>query len=164
VGVEALPMLRRLMRGEADNEVWHPAQVAFVSLKEKSVPTLIEMLLEEGESADYRGGAAHALGEIGSPAALDALLIATATAEDYVANAAVNAAIGIGASDLDQRLAEILARGCTQDGRIALHFEEHPAQVALEPLRKALARAEPGSTERQWIENALRAVNALGEK
>ena len=164
VGDDAMPMLRRLMRGEADHEVWHPAQMAFVSLKEKAVPTLTEMLLEEGESPDYRGGAAHALGKIGSPAAIDALLIATATAEDYVANAAVNAAIEIGAPDLDQRLAEILAKGSTQDGRIALYFEEHPSAVALEPLKKALARAEPGSSGQRRIENALKAVGALGGK
>lgn len=158
-GAEALPTLRRLMRGTADNDVWYPAQQAFVSLGEKALPTLIEMLLEEGESPDYRGGAAHALGKIGSPASIDALLTATATAPDYVANAAVNAAIHIGAADLDQRLAGILAAGSTQDGRIALHFEEHPAKFAREPLQQALKRAEPGSTGETWIKNALKALD-----
>ena len=124
-GEEAMPKLRQLMRGEADNDVWHPAQTAFVSLGEKAVPTLIEMLLEEGESSDYRGGAAHALGKIGSPASVNALLTATATAEESVAGAAVNAAIKIGAPDLGRRLAEILEKGSTQDARIARYLKKH---------------------------------------
>ncbi len=159
VGEDALPMLRRLVRGTAENDVWNSAQTAFVSLGEKAVPTLIEMLLEEGESADYRGGAAHALGRIGSPAAIDALLGATATAEDYVASAAVNAAIRIGAADLGERLAGILAEGSTQDGRIALYFERHPAEFARAPLQAALKRAEPGSAAKGWIENARKALD-----
>jgi HEAT repeats len=159
-GAEAIPTLRRLMRGKADNEVWSQAQQAFASLGEKAVPTLIEMLLEEAESSDYRGGAAHALKKIGSPASVDALLQATATAPDYVANAALNAAIEIGASDLDERLTEILAAGSTQDGRIALHFTEHPRAQAKEALTKALGRAKAGSNEDRWIRAALGALEA----
>ena len=54
-------------------------------------------------------------------------------------------------------LAEILEKGSTQDGRIAMHFEEHPAEFAREPLEKALKRAEPGSSGERWIRNALKA-------
>ncbi|MHC5009410.1 MAG: HEAT repeat domain-containing protein [Planctomycetota bacterium] len=159
LGADALPVLRALMRGPADGDVWHPAQTGFVSLGEAAVPTLIEMLLEEGESPDYRGGAAHALGRIGSKSAVDALLRATATAEDYVANAAVNAAIAIGAEDLGVRLAAILLEGSTQDGRIASWFEDHPAEYAREPLEAALARAAPDSYEQRAIQAALDALD-----
>lgn len=161
LGDDAMPLLRRLMRGEAKDGVWWPAVEAFVSLGEAAVPTLVEMMLEEGESADYRGGAAHGLGKIGSKTAVTGLLKAVETAPDYVANAAANAVIAIGAPDLGERLAAILAKGSTQDRRIAMYFREHPAEYARSALEAALARAKEGSTEARWIREAL---GALGGK
>ena len=122
--------------------IWNECQIAFAALGEVSIPTLIEMLAETGESNDYRGGAANALGRIGSERALDALLEATATAPEDVANNACNAAIGIGAEDLTARLIAILERGSTQDGRIALYLQRHPTKAALAAIDTALARAD----------------------
>jgi hypothetical protein len=160
IGEEALPLLREAMRGTA-TDAWHPAQQAFVTLGEKSVPTLIGMLLDVQGTPDQRGGAAHALSEIRSPKALDALLEATRTADDYTANAAVNAAIETGGGNLATRLAAILAEGSTQDDRIAMYFEERPADFAVEPLLKALSRAQSGTFARRVIAEALRACTGL---
>jgi hypothetical protein len=160
LGEEALPLLRDAMRGPA-TDVWHPAQEAFASLGEKAVPTLVEMLLDPQGTPDQRGGAAHALGEIRSPKALDALLEATRKADEYTANAAVNAAIETGGANLAERLAAILAQGCTQDSRIAMFFEENPADLAVDPLLKALARAQSGTFDRRAIAEALRACTGL---
>lgn len=108
LGDQAIPILRDLMR-EPASPVWGTCQDAFSDLGERAVPTLIAMLGEQGETVDYRGGAAHALGKIKSPAALDALLEATATAEDYVANVACNAAIATGGDTLTEHLIAILS-------------------------------------------------------
>jgi len=160
LGKGAIPIMRDLMRGPADNDVWHPAQEGFVSLGEAAVPTLCEMVVEKDQSPDYRGGAAHALAKIGSKQAIDALLTATAEPRDaYTANAAVNAAIAIGAPDLGRRLAKILEAGSTQDGRIAMYFESNPADYARNPLKAALKRAAPDSFAARRIQAALTALD-----
>src|SRR5205814_1490812 len=95
LGAEAIPLLKSAMRGES-SEGWSAAMDGFADLGEKAVPSLVAMLTEAGQSADYRGGAAHTLAKIGSKAALVALVAAIADPVEYVANAAANAAIGIG--------------------------------------------------------------------
>jgi len=87
LGDDALAVLRDLMRGKA-GAVWGEAYQAFAAMGEPAVPTLLEMLAEAEESADYRGGAAHALAEIGSLAAVPALREALSSGSDYVAGAA----------------------------------------------------------------------------
>ncbi|MCA8978047.1 MAG: HEAT repeat domain-containing protein [Planctomycetes bacterium] len=139
LGDKALPVLRELMRGKA-GALWGDCMQSFVRHGEAAVPTLIAMLGEAGESADYRGGAAHALGKIKSERALDALLEATATAEDYVANAACNAAIATGGEGLTERLIAVLAAGSTQDGRIAMYLTKHPTRAALPAIEAGLGR------------------------
>ncbi len=157
LGDKAIPILRDLLRGPA-SPVWSTCQDAFSDLGERAVPTLIAMLGEQGESIDYRSGAAHALGTIKSPLSLDALLDATGTADDYVANAACNAAIAIGSDTLTDRLIAILAKGSTQDGRIALYLTENPTRAAQPAIAAALRRVRH-DTERRWLEEARAACN-----
>ena len=163
VGEDALPVLRELMRGKA-GPVWSDCQTGFAAFGEKAVPTLVEMLLEEGETNDYRGGAAHALRTIGSPKAYDALLQATATAPDYVANAACNAVIAIGGDDLTERLIAILAKGCTQNGRIAMFLQKNPTKAALPAIDAAIKRSGHAAnpTDRR-IATELRRLKAARE-
>lgn len=156
LGVDAIPILRELMRGEA-SVVWASCQEGFIALGERAVPTLIEILEEAGTSSDYRGGAAHALGEIRSAAAIPALFEAAATAEEYIANAAINAAIATGAPDLADRLIALLARGSTQDGRIAMYFERAPNREAIPALEAALNRCAPDDFETDWFRKAIAA-------
>lgn len=87
LGDEALPVLRGLMRGTA-TDVWGDAYQAFGAIGESAVPTLIAMLGEAKESADYRGGAAHALAQICSPKAVPALRRAVQCGDNYVEGAA----------------------------------------------------------------------------
>ena len=123
-----------------------------------AVPTLIEVLRDIRGSNDYRGGAAHALKRMDpndARPALDALLDATGDPEEYVANAAVNAAIHIDEHGIAGRLVEILARGSTQDGRIAMYLRgvRHPEAAAA--LEKALPRHKPDSFDAKRIREAL---------
>lgn len=141
LGDDALPVLREQMRGPA-GAAWHSAQLGFQALGEKAVPTLLEMLAETAESSDYRGGAAHALGRIGSRTALIGLLAAVGDADEYTANAAANAAIKIGGDDCAEALVAHLTRGCTQDSRIAMYFEKVKYEPSIPALIQGLARAE----------------------
>ena len=157
LGTDALPHLREILRGPA-GPFWNAAQKGFVGLGEKAVPTLIGMLHEDGQSSDYRGGAAHALREVGSAEALPALLQAVADPVDYVANAAVNAAIATAKAtgkDIDDELVALLARGTTQDGRLAAYFQQvrHPGAAAA--VRSALARHPEDSYPYRALTKAL---------
>lgn len=156
LGTDAIPYLRKMMRGKA-TAVWHDCQKAFVALGDQAVPTLLEMLADGKESPDHRGGAAHALAEIGSTKSLDGLFTAIATADEYTANAACNAAIAIGHPKLAERLAALLAKGSTQDGRIALFFQDAPNALAIPALEAAVKRHD-GNSDRytaKWIRQAL---------
>ncbi len=154
LGEEAMPLLRDLMRGPA-GDAWHAAQRAFASLEEKAVPTLLAMLAEAEATPDYRGGAAHALREIGSPDSLDGLLAAVGDANEYTANAAANAAIAIGGKDCAEALLAHLVAGCTQDGRIAMSFEDVKYAAAVPALIDLLERSDKDGFDRG------RAVDAL---
>ncbi|MFN3244984.1 MAG: HEAT repeat domain-containing protein [Planctomycetota bacterium] len=87
MGDRALAVLRDLMRGKA-SKVWGDAYQAFAAIGESAVPTLLEMVEEQDQSADYRGGAVHALAEIGSAAAVPTLRRATRCGNNYVEGAA----------------------------------------------------------------------------
>lgn len=154
MGEKAIVHLRDAMRGKAGNG-WAAAQEGLAALGEAAVPALVEMLRETKESSDYRGGAAHALGRIGAPSAVPALIEAIEDPVEYVANAAANAAIGIGAPDLDAKLAALLEKGSTQDSRIASYFESHPSDLAIRPLLAALGRTKPDSFEERCAIDAL---------
>jgi HEAT repeat protein len=155
LGVEALPLLRKAMRGPA-TDAWHPAQLAFASLGEKAVPTLLEMLAEVEESPDYRGGAAHALGKLRSESALEGLLAAVGDENEYTANAAANAAIAIGGADCAAALVAHLRRGCTQDGRIAMFFEKVSYRDSIPPLIGLLERSNEDDFDRGRAIDALK--------
>ncbi|MBI2922506.1 MAG: HEAT repeat domain-containing protein [Planctomycetes bacterium] len=155
LGEKAIPHLREAMRAGGDAG-WGPAMDGFESLGEQAVPALVEMLGETKEPANYRGGAAHVLGNIRSAAALAALLEAISDPEGYVANAAANAAIAVGGPELDDRLAEILLAGSTQDSRLAGYFEDHPSAKAVKPLLAAGGRSKPDTYERRRIVSALK--------
>jgi HEAT repeat protein len=157
LGDKAIPHLRDAMRGKAD-EAWSAAKDALAGFGEDAVPVLVEMLKEEKESPDYRGGAAHALGDMGKAgaAAVPALLEAVSDKVEYVANAAVNAAVAIGAPDLEERLAEILLKGSTQDSRLAGYFEDHPSDAAVKALVAALGRTKAATYERRRVLESLR--------
>ena len=160
LGEDALPHLREAMRGEAD-EGWHAAMRGFKALGAKAVPTLIEMVAEEGASSDSRGGAASVLGDLDrlvARPAVPALLEAARTAPEYVANAALNALVEIlRPPELGPQLITLLAAGSNDDGRIALYFQEHPRRDAVRALEVARARhqADENATTREWIDEAL---------
>lgn len=162
LGVEAMPILRELMRSSARRDVWTPAQQGFANLGAKALPILCEMLLEQDATPEYRGGAADVLGRIGSKEEFEILLEVTKTADQYTANAAVNAAIRIGAPDLSARLIEILDQGSTQDDRIALYFKSRPTPDAIPALKKARDRFAPVPTDRRWIMEAIEACEKSG--
>jgi HEAT repeat protein len=155
LGKDALPILREAMRGPA-NDAWHPAQLAFVRLGEDSVQTLLLMLAERKESPDYRGGAAHALGRIGSKSALEGLLAVVGDDDEYTANAAANAAIGIGGADCASALLAHLRRGCTQDGRIAMFFEDVAYRPSIPALIDLLERTKSDDFDRGRALDALK--------
>ncbi len=90
LGEEAIPLLREALKNK-DSGVWDAAQRGFAALGEKAIPVLLEILVEKGGSNDYRGGAAHALGYLGSPKALEGLRKSCGDPEEYVAQAAANA-------------------------------------------------------------------------
>lgn len=154
LGDEAIPLLRAAMRGPAD-EAWHAAQQGFVRLGARAVPVLVEMLAEAKESNDYRGGAAYALGGIGSKDGVPALVAAVADPQGYVANAALNAAIGIAKEEIAKDLAEILDRKTTQDGRLASYFGEVKEPASVEPLVRALERHPEDDYPHDTIVEAL---------
>ncbi len=154
VGMEAVPVLRDALRGPA-NEAWSDAQGAFSSLGEAAVPALVAMLAETGQSSDYRGAAAHALNNVRSEKALPALLATIADPEEYVANAAANAAIEIGKERIAPDLVALLEKGTTQDDRLAMYFADFKSPAAVKPLVRAMARYPAGSYERGAIAEAL---------
>jgi hypothetical protein len=147
LGDAALPLLREMLRGEADL-AWRPAMASLASLGEKAVPVLVEMLGEKGQSLDYRGGAAGALGGMKAASALPALWKAAFEFEPekdefhFVPQSALAAVVDIGPADLRARLLEALERGTPHDGRIAQWIAANPGKDALPVLRRALARWE----------------------
>ncbi len=156
LGEDALPILRDAMRGEA-GDGWHNAQTGLARMGTAAVPTLIAILGDEGTS-DYRGGAAHVLRKMApgvARPALDALLDTISDPAKYVANAAANAAISIDNEGIAGRLAEILAKGSTQDGRIANYFEGVRHEHAIPALEKALPRHNKDSYVAGRIHEAL---------
>lgn len=71
-GLRAVPLLQRAMRSE-DSEVWNAGKQGMVSLGGRAVPILVKMLHSK-ETANFRGGAAHVLGEIRRTEASSVLL------------------------------------------------------------------------------------------
>jgi hypothetical protein len=162
LGAEALPVLRETLRGEAD-EAWRPALEALAGLGERAVPMLVGMLGERDQHLDYRGGAAHALGAIGSPAALPALWRAVGEFDrerdefHFVPLSALGALEAIGPPDLRERLLGMLDRGTPIDGQVCLWFESRPGKDAVPALRKAAGRWGKFTWELRRAEAALRA-------
>jgi len=167
LGDGSIPLLRDLLRGEAD-ESWRPALASLASLGAKAVPVLVEMLGEKGQSLDYRGGAAVTLGVLKAEEALPALWKAAVEFDpekdqfQFVAQSALDAAVAIGPPDLRERMLGILDRGTPHDGRIAKWIEANPGKDALPALRKARERWEKGEFgkygwEIKQIEAAIRA-------
>jgi hypothetical protein len=156
LGKEAVPVLRQAMSAPGAPSTWWAGVLGFVALGEEAVPTLSAMLTEPGKGNDYRGGAAHALARIGSKAALPALVAAVLDREEYVANAALNAAVGIGKGSVSRELAAHLDAKTTQDGRIASYFEENLEPASVGPLVRALERHPKDGYPRSSILAALR--------
>ena len=152
LGTQALPLLRAAMRGPAADH-WGQCQESFAALGEQAVPTLLAMLAEKG-SADYRGGAAHALGKIRSPRALPQLLRGAEDKDGYVAEAAFNAAVETGGPELPGRLTAMLARKSRASGAIGRYFGKHRHAAAVRPLLECLGQARG----KQWesLREALR--------
>lgn len=158
LGEAAIPVLREVMRADGRSvwggTVWGDAHQAFATIGEPAVPTLLEMLEERGGSADYRGGAAHALAAIRSPRARDALLRVARGDDEYVAGAALGAIVALGGPALDGDLVALLENAPLLVPSIALHFERHPARTAVPALEAAL----PGVTDalyRRWVKDAI---------
>ncbi|MEK7468808.1 MAG: HEAT repeat domain-containing protein [Planctomycetota bacterium] len=157
LGEKAIPHLREAMRGTADG-AWGSAQEGLAAFGEHAVPVLIEMMKEVKETPDYRGGAAHVLAKIGARSSVPALVETISDPVEYVANAAANAAIAIGAPDLEEKLAAILLKGSTQDSRLAGYFEDHPGERAVEALVAALGRTKPDTYDRRRVLQTLRKI------
>ena len=154
LGKDAIPLFRAAMHGES-SEGWSAAMDGFVALGQPAVEVLLVMLGESTQSNDYRGGAAHALGRIGSPSALSGLLDAITDPQEYVANAAANAAIAIGKATIAKRLATLLDRVTTQDGRLSSYFEDVKEPTSVGPLVRCLPRHPKDEYPRNVILKAL---------
>jgi hypothetical protein len=161
LGEEATSTLRAAMGPPTDPTAWSGAMEGFATLGEKAVPALVAMLAEKDRGNDYRGGAAYVLGRVGTAAVLPPLLAAVVDPEEYVANAALNAAAAIGKGTISKELAALLDRGTTQDGRLASYFTEFREPASVEPLRRALARHAKDEYPRNVILESLRFQGAL---
>lgn len=156
LGKDALPLLHEALRDESGT-IWHAAQLGFAELGADAIPTLVKVLAAvDDETANTRGGACHALNEIGAESSLPALLRAVADREKYVANAALNAAIKIGGKDIAPELAAHLRTPTTQDGRLAMYFEDVRHAGAVQPLLIALRRNSDPDFATGRILDALR--------
>ncbi|MEM7235040.1 MAG: HEAT repeat domain-containing protein, partial [Planctomycetota bacterium] len=138
---DATPLLQAAMSSE-DSTVWAAAQDGFASFGRESVPTLIAMMRDKSQNANYRGGAAHTLSRIRAKSSVSALLEAAADDNEYVANAAINAAIRIGSLAVAPQLAKLLEKGSTQDTRIVSYFQTWPASEAVKGLEIFLKRSK----------------------
>ena len=163
LGADAMPLLRELMRGKAST-VWGEAYQAFASIGDAAIPTLREMLAEVDESPDYRGGAAHALGRIGSRAALEAVTPALDDANDYVAGAA-RGALRTGVQAVVERaFAALPAEGAIPDEAIAAITEDLRV-VPLTERRRALENLQVATSDerqRNLIERLLQQLENGG--
>lgn len=130
LGEEAIPILREAYPSRRHRQ-----------LGKWGFRLLCERVEDERETGDARAAAAHTLAEIGSKDALPALLKAVEDPIEYVASAAVNAAVRIDAEEIRPALIEILSRGSTQDHRIAAYLEQRPGKDAVAALILALERA-----------------------
>jgi hypothetical protein len=158
VGEAAIPALRDAMRG-VSSPGWGSAQEGFVGLGESAVRALVAMLVEKSGSNDYRGGAAHALRAIGAARAASALcplLITVRDPQEYVAGAALGAAVEIGGDAIASELIVALASGTTVDAGLASYFKRVRDARATDPLIEGLARQEPGEYAASVFAAALR--------
>ncbi|MEM7516732.1 MAG: HEAT repeat domain-containing protein, partial [Planctomycetota bacterium] len=153
LGEKGLPLLRASMRGPA-GKAWSAAIEGFVNYGEAALPMLIEMLREIEESNDYRGGAANALQNIGSKAALEPLLQAVSDREEYVAHLALVAAIQIDSPGVAPRLTELLEQDTTQLARLLLYFQDQKYAAALPALRR-LYDSTTDAADRKRIASAI---------
>lgn len=154
LGLDAVPLLKAAMRGESADG-WSAGMSGFVALGEPAVAALLAMLTEAGQSNDYRGGAAHALGRIGSKAAVSGLVAAIADPQEYVANAAANGAIAVGKDSIAKELVALLDKPTTQDGRLSSYFEQVKEPTSVAPLVRCLARHPKDEYPRNVIWKAL---------
>jgi hypothetical protein len=153
LGEAAIPVLREAMR-KPTGPTWGVACQAFAAIGEPAVPTLLAMLEERDESPDYRAGAAHALAEIRSASARDALLRATREADGHVAEAALGALIATGGPHLARDLITLLAEAPALTTSIAIHFAGNPDRAAAPLLEAALPRVTV-SDGRSWVQEAI---------
>jgi hypothetical protein len=162
LGETAIPLLREILRGEADL-AWRPAMASLTELGPKAVPVLVEMLAEKGQSLDYRGAAANVLGTLKAEAGLPALWKAAQEFDPerdefhFVAGTALESIMAIGPADLRERLLGILGKGTPLDGRVAQWLEKNPGKDAVPALRSALDRWGKFTWERKRLEAALKA-------
>jgi hypothetical protein len=162
LGEAAIPILREILRGEADL-AWRPAMASLIEVGPKAIPILVEMLGEKGQSLDYRGAAANVLGSLRAEAALPALWKAALEFDPekdefhFVPGSAFDAVVAIGPPDLRARLLGVLEKGTPHDGRVAQWLEKNPGKDALPALAKAVERWGKFSWERKRLEAALKA-------
>lgn len=154
LGLDAVPSLEAAMRGDSADG-WSAGMNGFVALGEPAVAALLAMLTEAGQSNDYRGGAAHALGRIGSGSSLAGLVAAISDPNEYVANAAANAAVLIGKASIAKELVTLLDKPTTQDGRLSSYFEEVKEPTSIAPLVRCLARHPKDEYPRNVVLKAL---------
>jgi hypothetical protein len=154
LGLDAVPLLQAAMRGESADG-WSAGMNGFVALGEPAVAALLAMLTEAGQSSDYRGGAAHALGRMGSKASIAGLVAALADPQEYVANAAANAVLAVGKASIAKDLVALLDKPTTQDGRLSSYFEEVKEPSSVAPLVRCLVRHPKDEYPRNVILRAL---------
>lgn len=159
IGDKALPILRDALLTPTSGDgsrVWSAAMDALAEVGEPAVPLLMEVLTETKNTTDARGGAAIVLGRIGSKQAGTLLRATISDPAEYVANAALNAAMALGGEALVPRLLECLEKGTTQDRMICSFFEKSPDPRAIDGLLAALERPYKYESDRNVVIDALR--------
>lgn len=154
LGAAALSPLEVVM-DSGDPRLWSAAQTAFASIGKPAIETLVRMLRASNRSADLRGGAAMALGKLGAIEPVPALVETAADPKEYVANAALNAAIDLGGCTIAEDLADLLRRGNTQELRLAGYFKTCKHAAAPRALIVALER-NPERLVKKTLLEALR--------
>lgn len=154
LGAAALSPLEAVM-DSGDPRLWSAAQTAFAAIGKPAIDPLVQMLRASNRSADLRGGAAMALSKLGATEPVPALVEVAGDAKEYVANAALNAAIDLGGCAIAKDLAELLRRGSTQELRLAGYFQSCKHATAPRALIVALER-NPGRLIEKTLLEALR--------
>lgn len=141
-----LPALLDVLTQERNSLVLEDAAWALTRLGDTAVSPVVELL--QHDDARVRHQAAHTLGKLGRPQAVDALIAALADADATVAQKAAVALGQIGDSRGAAALAERLDHASDEVVNTVSITLEAFGEVAIEPLGVALKHEQPDVRER----------------